>query len=83
MSKVCCKPGTMWAILAACSSHGMLSSHVWDDRSCSPLGKFMMSGVVATRLLMTGAPGMVKCAVASMSTRGCTHKISKKEMLEK
>ena len=45
----------------------MLSSHVCDDRSCSLSGKFMMRGVVVTCLLMTGAPGMVKCNVVPAS----------------
>ena len=57
----------MWAFLAARGSQGISNSHVCEERSCSPSGRLMMSGVVATFLLITGAPGIAKCAVAPAS----------------
>jgi len=40
---------------------------VWVDLTCSPSGRFIMSGDVVGLMLVTGVPGSTKCPVAPTS----------------
>ncbi len=55
--------GTMCPV-NVCGSPGILMSQTWVDRIVVPSGKFILSGLVAIRLLSTSALSMMNIAVA-------------------
>jgi hypothetical protein len=59
--------GTMCPV-NVCGSPGIWMSHTWVDRIVVPSGKFILSGLVAMRLLSTSALSMMNIAVAPVST---------------
>ncbi len=52
-------------------SPGIVTSQQCDDLIFEPSGRLMMSGFVAIRLFSTGAPSMMKIAVAPVSIMAC------------
>ncbi len=56
----------MWAILAlgGGGSHGIASSHVCVDLTCTPSGRFIVSSLLAGWMFSTGVPGRTKCPMA-------------------
>ena len=59
--------GTMCPV-NVCGSPGIWMSHTWVDHIVVPSGKFILSGLVAMRLLSTSALSMMNIAVAPVST---------------
>ena len=71
----CASPGTMWASVISCGSHGMSRLHVWVDLMCLPFGNVMVIGLLAIRLFVTGTFSMRKWPVAPESDMACvTHR---------
>ncbi len=58
--------GTMCPV-NVCGSPGIWMSQTWVDRIVVPSGKFILSGLVAMRLLLTSALSMMNIAVAPVS----------------
>ena len=58
--------GTIWPNKVV-GKPGMEMSHICDDLTFFPSGKFIVSGVVAIRLLTTSTPSMIKMDVAPVS----------------
>eukprot|EP00956_Cyclotella_meneghiniana_P036079 scaffold121150_cov36-Cyclotella_meneghiniana.AAC.1 len=63
----CDRPGTMWASVIFCGSHGISRLHVWVDLMNDPSGSLILSGSLVGRLFFTAAPFTMKCAVAPES----------------
>jgi hypothetical protein len=67
----CANPGTMWASVISWGNHGMLRLHVCVDVITLPFGILMLIGLVARRLLVTGAFSTRKWPVAPESDMAC------------
>ncbi len=59
-SKAWMRPGTMWAFVAVCRSHGMSRLHVCVDWIDLPSGSWTVMGSGSRRMLMAWAPSTRK-----------------------
>ena len=64
MSDATVNDGTTWPNKIV-GNPGMVMLHTCDDLTFLPSGKFIVSGVVATRLLTTSTPSMIKIDVVA------------------
>ena len=62
--------GTMFPVSIS-GSPGIVMSPQWVDLILVPLGRLMVSGLVAIRLFSIGVPSMIKMAVAPVFIIAC------------
>ena len=61
----------MWACVISLGIHGMSKLHVWVDLMVLPLGRVMVIGLLAGRMLVAGAFSTKKWPVAPESEMAC------------